>query len=155
MVVEAKTIRIKAMDLLARREHSVKELLRKLCERYEETELIADVVRQLSEDNLVSDSRFAEMYIRSRIGRQFGPVKIKNDLRERGVSEDKIRFALNEANQNWLQLIQELSEKNTVKRCLQRRRRLRSECDFFSHEDSIPTALDRSFNETESLRLSY
>ena len=111
MVVEAKTIRIKAMDLLARREHSVKELLRKLCERYEETELIADVVRQLSEDNLVSDSRFAEMYIRSRIGRQFGPVKIKNDLRERGVSEDKIRFALNEANQNWLQLIQELSEK--------------------------------------------
>lgn len=111
MVVEAKTIRIKAMDLLARREHSVKELLRKLCERYEETELIADVVRQLSEDNLVSDSRFAEMYIRSRIGRQFGPVKIKNDLRERGVSEYKIRFALNEANQNWLQLIQELSEK--------------------------------------------
>ena len=111
MVVEAKTIRIKAMDLLARREHSVKELLRKLCERYEETELIADVVRQLSEDNLVSDSRFAEMYIRSRIGRQFGPVKIKNDLRERGVSEDKIRFALNEANQNWLQLIQELSKK--------------------------------------------
>lgn len=111
MVVEAKTIRIKAMDLLARREHSVKELLRKLCERYEETELIVDVVRQLSEDNLVSDSRFAEMYIRSRIGRQFGPVKIKNDLRERGVSEDKIRFALNEANQNWLQLIQELSEK--------------------------------------------
>ena len=111
MVVEAKTIRIKAMDLLARREHSVKELLRKLCERYEETELIADVVRQLSEDNLVSDSRFAEMYIRSRIGRQFGPVKIKNDLRERGVSEDKIRFALNEANQNWLQLIQELSDK--------------------------------------------
>ena len=111
MVVEAKTIRIKAMDLLARREHSVKELLRKLCERYEETELIADVVRQLSEDNLVSDSRFAEMYIRSRIGRQFGPVKIKNDLRERGVSEDKIRCALNEANQNWLQLIQELSEK--------------------------------------------
>ena len=111
MVVEAKTIRIKAMDLLARREHSVKELLRKLCERYEETELIADVVRQLSEDNLVSDSRFAEMYIRSRIGRQFGPVKIKNDLRERGVSEDKIRFALNKANQDWLQLIQELSEK--------------------------------------------
>ena len=111
MVVEAKTIRIKAMDLLARREHSVKELLRKLCERYEETELIADVVRQLSEDNLVSDSRFAEMYIRSRIGRQFGPIKIKNDLRERGVSEDKIRFALNKANQDWLQLIQELSEK--------------------------------------------
>ena len=111
MVVEAKTIRIKAMDLLARREHSVKELLRKLCERYEETELIADVVRQLSEDNLVSDSRFAEMYIRSRIGRQFGPIKIKNDLRERGVPEDKIRFALNKANQDWLQLIQELSEK--------------------------------------------
>jgi len=111
MVVEAKTIRIKAMDLLARREHSVKELLRKLCERYEETELIADVVRQLSEDNLVSDSRFAEMYIRSRIGRHFGPIKIKNDLRERGVSEDDISFALKEANQNWLQLIQELSKK--------------------------------------------
>ena len=55
MVIDAKTVRLKAMDLLARREHSVKELLRKLSERYEDWELISTVVSQLIEDNLVSD----------------------------------------------------------------------------------------------------
>ena len=111
MVVDAKTVRLKAMDLLARREHSVKELLRKLSERYEDWELISTVVSQLIEDNLVSDTRFAEMYVRSRIGKQFGPIKIKNDLRERGVSDHNITLAMNEADQDWLQLIQKLSKK--------------------------------------------
>jgi regulatory protein len=65
MAVKAKTIRLKAMDLLARREHSVKELLKKLSDRFEEPELIIKVVDQLAQDNLVSNSRFAEMYVRS------------------------------------------------------------------------------------------
>jgi regulatory protein len=111
MVVDTKTVRLKAMDLLARREHSVKELVRKLSERYETPELIVTAVSQLVEDNLVSDSRFAEMYVKSLIGRQFGPIKIKNDLRERGVSDHIITLAMNEADQDWLQLIQKLSEK--------------------------------------------
>ena len=111
MVVLAKTIRIKAMDLLARREHSVKELVRKLSERFEDDELIDKVVQQLTEDNLVSNSRFAEMYVRSRIGRHCGQVRIENDLRERGVSDQLIAAALEEAGQDWFQLIRELSLK--------------------------------------------
>ena len=111
MAVKAKTIRLKAMDLLARREHSVKELLKKLSDRFEEPELIIKVVDQLAQDNLVSNSRFAEMYVRSRVNRQFGPIRIKHDLRERGVSDFQIDSALDEANPDWFQLIQELSVK--------------------------------------------
>lgn len=111
MVVLAKTIRLKAMDLLARREHSVKELVRKLSERFEDDDLINKVIQQLTEDNLVSNSRFAEMYVRSRIGRHCGQVRIENDLRERGVSDHLIAAALEEAGQDWFQLIRELSLK--------------------------------------------
>lgn len=111
MVVDAKTIRLKAMDLLARREHSVKELLRKLSDRFEERELIIKVVDQLARDNLVSDSRFAEMYVRSRINKQFGPVRITHDLRERGISDLQISRALCDADTDWFQLIRDLSVK--------------------------------------------
>ena len=111
MAVKAKTIRLKAMDLLARREHSVKELLKKLSDRFEEPELIIKVVDQLAQDNLVSNSRFAEMYVRSRINKQFGPIRIKHDLRERGVSDFQIGCALEEADPDWFQLIHDLSVK--------------------------------------------
>jgi len=111
VVFLAKTIRLKAMDLLARREHSVKELVRKLSERFEDDELINEVVQQLAEDNLVSNSRFAEMFVRSRISRHCGQVRIENDLRERGVSDQLIAAALEEAGQDWFQLIRELSLK--------------------------------------------
>ena len=57
--------RKKAMDLLARREHSRLELERKLTSRDYEAEEINATIEQLVADNLQSDSRFSEAYVQS------------------------------------------------------------------------------------------
>lgn len=40
---------------------------------------------RLADERLQDDGRFTEAYIRYRIGRGYGPVRIRTELRERGV----------------------------------------------------------------------
>ena len=75
---EPKTIRLKIMDFLARREYSSKEIYQKMSRRVEFREMLDDVIQQLVEDGLISDARFAESYFQSRKNRGFGPLRIKN-----------------------------------------------------------------------------
>lgn len=83
------------MDLLARREHSRLELRRKLGGRFDHAELEA-AIELLAEENLQSDARFAFSYTRERMLRGFGPLRIENDLKQRGVADDSISAALAE-----------------------------------------------------------
>ena len=78
---EPKTIRLKIMDFLARREYSSKEIYQKMSRRVEFREMLDDVIQQLVEDGLISDARFAESYFQSRKNRGFGPLRIKNELK--------------------------------------------------------------------------
>jgi regulatory protein len=83
-----RSIREVAMDLLSRREHSKFELRRKLKQRdFEEVEIDA-VIEILQQDNLQSDSRFVESLVNSKINAGFGPIKIRHELRQKGVSDD-------------------------------------------------------------------
>ena len=84
---EPKAIRLKIMDFLSRREHSSKEIFQKMSQRVESKELLEDSINELVEDGLLSDERFAESYFQSRKNRGFGPLRIKNELTQRGVKE--------------------------------------------------------------------
>ncbi len=75
------------MDLLARREHTRKELVHKLTIRDFPEDVIETVVDRLSEQNLQSDERFTEAFVNMRRKKGQGPVRILNDLQERGVSQ--------------------------------------------------------------------
>ena len=55
----------KAMKLLARRDHSVRELQQKLKPYYPAHE-IENVIERCLQENWLNDTRFAESYIRSR-----------------------------------------------------------------------------------------
>ncbi len=79
-----------AVGLLARREHSVKELLTKLAARGVASGLIASVITRLIDERLQSDERYAELYIRLRSDKGYGPRRIKAELRERGVDDTLI-----------------------------------------------------------------
>ena len=57
----------KAVDLLSRREHTQKELESKLREKGFNAEDIEEAVITLKSEGYLSDERFAEVYIRSRI----------------------------------------------------------------------------------------
>lgn len=98
-------LRRRAMDLLARREHSRQELSLKLRDRFPEAEpeLVDEVLTKLAQENLQSDQRFAEAYLRMRMQRGFGWLHIRADLQSRGVGEDIIT-TLARPDEEWLAL---------------------------------------------------
>ncbi len=102
---EKPAVRKVAMDLLARREHSALELQRKLASRgYAEDEI--DVVLEgLQSDRLQSDERFAEVYSHSRVEAGMGPIRIRHELRERGVDDSLIESALAPLAGRWDELM--------------------------------------------------
>jgi regulatory protein len=62
---------------------------------------ICAVIDDLIEKKYLSDERFTEVYIQSRALRGFGPVKIKAELKSKGVSNHLIQDYLDEAAAMW------------------------------------------------------
>ena len=93
--------RKKAMDYLARREHGRTELIEKLIRFGFDADVADDAAAQLVEDNLQSDARFVEAFIASRISQGKGPVKIRAELRERGIGGSIVDIGLEDAEQDW------------------------------------------------------
>jgi regulatory protein len=91
------------MNLLARREHSTRELHDKLLARGFEAAVIAEALEHLSREGLLSDERFVESFVHSRINRGSGPLRIQAELRQRGVAEALIREGLDERDPAWLE----------------------------------------------------
>lgn len=83
-------VRDAAVRLLARREHSQFELARKLGSRGHPDDLIEETVGSLARAGLQSDDRFAEVFVRSALGRGQGPLKIRAGLTERGIDSDVV-----------------------------------------------------------------
>ncbi|MCR9184393.1 MAG: recombination regulator RecX [Halieaceae bacterium] len=94
-------VRVAAMDLLARREHARGELQTKLQRRFADVELIAGVLDDLAAENLQSDARYAESLLRQRLDRGYGPVRIQQEMRERGVDPVRVAAALEAVAPNW------------------------------------------------------
>lgn len=74
------------MRLLARREHSRRELLDKLALRGFERNEVEPVIDDMAEQNWQNDERFAECYVRQRIANGYGPMRIAYELQQRGIT---------------------------------------------------------------------
>lgn len=97
-----RTIRVAAMDYLSRREHATHELFQKLLAKEEyEADDISEALARLAEQGLLSDERFTEAFINQRISRGSGPLKIRAELRQKGVSDAMIEAFLNGHNALW------------------------------------------------------
>lgn len=97
-------IRVAAMNLLARREHSLDELRSKLCRRFADADLVEDQLQQLRAENLQSDERFAESFARQRANRGYGPGRVRQEMRQRGLSDAAISTALDTLDMDWFAL---------------------------------------------------
>jgi len=86
-----------AVGLLARREHSLKELTTKLRSRGAEVALIESVLERLIGERLQSDERYTEAYLRMRSEKGYGPQRIVVELRERGISDALISAQFRQA----------------------------------------------------------
>jgi regulatory protein len=82
-----RSIRMVAMDLLSRREHSEQELRQKLKTREHSLDAIDEVLQALKHDRLQSDTRFTESYVNQRVNAGVGPVKIRYELRQKGIDD--------------------------------------------------------------------
>jgi len=105
------TIRNKALDLLANREHTKLELRRKLSTKGFAALEIDQVIEELAQKNLQSDMRFLESYVNMRVNRGFGPVRIKQELCERGIGKDLIKQSDIFSTFNWQSLLQKARAK--------------------------------------------
>lgn len=83
-----RTARNVALGLLSRREHSEHELRQKLKLREFLPEEIDPAIVRLIADSLLSDQRFTESYVRHRMSAGVGPLKIRFELRKRGVEDE-------------------------------------------------------------------
>jgi regulatory protein len=94
-------IRFAAMNLLARREHTTKELVQKLKRRFSDDALVKVELQRLTDENLQSDERFAEEFVRYRSSLGFGLIHVRQDMRRRGLSDIEILLALESAKIDW------------------------------------------------------
>ncbi len=104
-------IRAKALELLARREHTRLELRQKLYQRGFAANHIELVLDQLVEERLLDEARFAELYAGARADKGYGPLRVARELRERGVAEDVVAATLATLEGDWLPKLRELHRK--------------------------------------------
>ena len=100
-----------AMRLLAQNEHTVRQLKTKLRKKGFDVEAIEVVLQDLQQRNMVSDERFAEQYLQMRSRKGFGPVRIEQEMYEKGVSDSLIAISMDNADINWQELMQQTLQK--------------------------------------------
>lgn len=96
-----KKIRHVALDFLSRREHSRFELQNKLLQKDFSRDAVEALLDTLSTENLLSDERFCEAFIRSRLAKGQGPIRIKEELRQRGIKDELITEYLDSQKKTW------------------------------------------------------
>jgi regulatory protein len=98
----------RALGLLTRREHSRKELTRKLTSRGVDVVEVEAAVAKLAEDGWQNDSRFAESLVRARASGGYGPARIRAELATHGLDREAIADALDTFNGDWAEIASDL-----------------------------------------------
>ena len=91
----------RALSLLVRREHSRKELGRKLSAKGVAREDAAIVLDKLNKQDFQNDARFAAALARSRASSGYGPARIRAELATHALSRDDIAEALEACDRDW------------------------------------------------------
>jgi regulatory protein len=98
---DERTVRTAALALLAGRDFGRIELIQRLERRGYPAAIVNAVVDGLVAERLLSEARFVEQFIRQHAGRGHGPVRIRAELRERGVPASEIEGGLETAGEDW------------------------------------------------------
>jgi len=128
-----------AVRYLARREYGIEELTQKLIHRGADPSAAERVVADLAEENLVSDERFAEMFVRTRIQQLNGPVKIRGELRGLGVPDRLIAEAMPDDRDTWF----DIATRWAGKRC-------QGELDYAGRAKIYRGLLNRGFTHDQA-----
>ena len=98
----------RALGLLTRREHSRKELTRKLTSRGMDAAEVETAVANLARDGWQNDTRFAESMVRARASGGYGPLRIRAELTTHGLDREAIAAALDTFHGDWAEIASDL-----------------------------------------------
>lgn len=91
----------RALGLLVRREHSRKELARKLTSRGVQAEDAQAAVDRMTAEGWQDDARFAEQLVRSRANNGYGPLRIRAELGTHGLDREAVAAAMDSYDGDW------------------------------------------------------
>lgn len=98
----------RALGLLTRREHSRKELGRKLLARGVDPAEAEAAIGRLADAGWQDDARFAESLLRSRAASGYGPLHIRAELGMHGLDREAIAAALDAFEGDWGEIARDL-----------------------------------------------
>lgn len=101
----------RALGLLVRREHSRKELTRKLTARGVEAEDAQAAVERMTAEGWQDDARFAELLVRSRANNGYGPLRIRAELGMHGLDRDTVAAAMEAYDGDWTENARDLARR--------------------------------------------
>jgi regulatory protein len=105
-----------ALRILGIRAHSAKQLQSKLKRKGFDPEVVAATMQRLLADGLLDENSFAEQFVRSKLRRKNGSLKITRELEATGVSREVTRQAL-------ARVLEEESEEDHLRAACQKRLR--------------------------------
>lgn len=100
-----------ALRRLAQREYGEEELRRKLLASSDNNQDVETVIGQMKQAGHLSDERFIEAYIQSRVRRGFGPIRICMELKEKGIRQEALEEVLVIWQSSWLSIAKRAIEK--------------------------------------------
>ncbi|PYM07538.1 MAG: hypothetical protein DMD82_05200 [Candidatus Rokuibacteriota bacterium] len=97
-VLDLKAARAAALDLLARKAWSRRDLTARLRRRGAPADVVGAVVSELESRGYLDDAQFARRWVETRAGsRRLGPARLRSELRARGVDAELAEAAIREA----------------------------------------------------------
>lgn len=143
-VVLPKRAKLRAMNLLAKREYSTARLKEKLRDGYYSESVIDDTISFLEENHYLDDFRYAECYI-SQYESSRSKQRIRQDLLKVGISADLIEKAM----LHWEDENGPIDQQNLIKELLRKRKYDPFEADFKTKQREFAFLLRKGFTADE------
>lgn len=133
--------RAAAMRSLARRESAESELTNRLRKQGFDEAVIEAVLDYCRDHRWVDDERYGAMAVRAGAAKGHGPIKIRFELRRKGLCDTQIETAFDQPELDWFELAADL---------LQRRARVGDLADFKLRMKWLKYLLGRGFNQDQA-----
>ena len=100
---DERTVKAAALALLAGRDFGRRELAERLTRKGYPAALVETVLAELAADKSLSEERFVEQFVSQHAARGQGPMRIRVELRERGIESPAIEQALDDTTADWIE----------------------------------------------------
>jgi regulatory protein len=101
---------VAALDALARRDYASGDLRRKLLEKGYDAVVVAPLLDALRAEKLLDDRRYAENFVAYHAARGLGPLRVRADLRRRGLEGTLVEECL-DAFPEWIVHLRQARQK--------------------------------------------